>query len=219
MSRKQTDHYECASETQTRSPTRQTYHHGGLRDAILKSARETIEERGHEAVRIRELALKLGVVSSALYRHFPSKGALLVALSDQMHFDLGQEIDERIAPAADAQAALLTAARAFLDFAGRSPALFRLMYDAGIIESQEMASSLPALRGNLRRLVELIRRAYSELDPRGARSRLVCLWATLFGYATIRVRGNLKRRVLGHSEQATENVLLECAALWRLAGR
>ena len=63
------------------SPTRATYHHGDLRQALLDRAAEVIEAQGIEAVTIRGLARDLGVSHAAPNRHFKSRADLLTALA------------------------------------------------------------------------------------------------------------------------------------------
>src|SRR4051812_47242054 len=59
------------------------YHHGDLRTALLASAAELLDEGGAEAVSLRECGRRAGVSHAAPYRHFPTKEALLIALSDE----------------------------------------------------------------------------------------------------------------------------------------
>jgi AcrR family transcriptional regulator len=54
------------------------------RDAILSSALELFRERGFHAVGIDEIGTAAGISGPAVYRHFPSKNSLLVALFDHI---------------------------------------------------------------------------------------------------------------------------------------
>jgi TetR/AcrR family tetracycline transcriptional repressor len=57
------------------------------RDEVLRAAIELLDEVGLDALTTRKLAAKLGVQAGALYRHYPSKQALLDAV-------VGHLIDE-----------------------------------------------------------------------------------------------------------------------------
>jgi AcrR family transcriptional regulator len=52
------------------------------RDAILASALELFRQRGFHAVGIDEIGAAAGISGPGVYRHFPSKDSLLVALLD-----------------------------------------------------------------------------------------------------------------------------------------
>jgi len=58
-----------------------SYHHGNLRDALLKEAVELGREGGPAAVGIRELARRTGVSPTAAYRHFTDRDDLLRAVA------------------------------------------------------------------------------------------------------------------------------------------
>src|SRR5262245_15176942 len=50
---------------------------GQRRDEVLKAAIDLLDEVGLDGITMRLLAGRLGVRASALYRHYPSKQALL----------------------------------------------------------------------------------------------------------------------------------------------
>jgi AcrR family transcriptional regulator len=54
------------------------------REAILGAAVELFRRRGFHAVGIDEIGTAAGISGPGVYRHFPSKGAVLVALFDSM---------------------------------------------------------------------------------------------------------------------------------------
>ncbi|AQA03116.1 TetR family transcriptional regulator [Mycobacterium sp. MS1601] len=102
-----------------------TYHHGDLRAALLTTAMDMLE-RG-EQFSIRAVAREAGVSPTAPYRHFPEREALESALAAQGLRDLkadltrGRELPGTVDELADLGAA-------YVEFALRRPALFRLMF-------------------------------------------------------------------------------------------
>ena len=54
------------------------------RERILMAALEQFSQKGYEGTNIRELTASLGLVKSAMYRHFESKEAIWNALLDEM---------------------------------------------------------------------------------------------------------------------------------------
>lgn len=68
------------------------------REMILRTAATMFGERGFHAVRLDDLGAACGVTGPAIYRHFPSKEAILVAIFDRFMEELSggqQEILER----------------------------------------------------------------------------------------------------------------------------
>ena len=63
--------------------SRQTYHHGDLRAAILTEAARLVAERGADGVSLRELAREAGVSHAAPAHHFTDRRGLFTALAAQ----------------------------------------------------------------------------------------------------------------------------------------
>ncbi len=61
--------------------TRDKYHHGDLRQAVLDTAREQIEANGIDSFSIRSIATNIGVAHRAIYNHFADKDALLSSIA------------------------------------------------------------------------------------------------------------------------------------------
>ncbi|HEY0747514.1 MAG TPA: TetR/AcrR family transcriptional regulator [Steroidobacteraceae bacterium] len=97
-----------------------------LRKTLIAAALKILKAEKEEPS-LRAVARAAGVSAMAPYRHFKDKMALLAAVADQ-----GFEGLRRTLAAADVQSdsreALFAQGMAFLDFARKNPALFRLMY-------------------------------------------------------------------------------------------
>jgi AcrR family transcriptional regulator len=116
--------------------TRATYHHGDLRRALIDAAVEIIADRGAEEFTLREAARRLGVNHRAAYRHFADKTSLLAAVAEQGFTSLAEGAREEIAMvgATDPEARLLAMARAYVAWADRHPAHFRVMFSPRLNE-------------------------------------------------------------------------------------
>ena len=62
-------------------PSTRPYHHGNLRQALLRAAEAALEARGIQQLSLRELSRELGVSHASPQRHFPSKQDLIDALA------------------------------------------------------------------------------------------------------------------------------------------
>lgn len=105
--------------------TRSGYHHGDLRAALLTTAMRMLE-RG-EPFSLRAVARETGVSATAPYRHFPERDALESALAAQGLRDLKADLtrDRELPTTLDG---LADFGVAYVEFALRRPALFRLMF-------------------------------------------------------------------------------------------
>ncbi|SDY68011.1 transcriptional regulator, TetR family [Micromonospora pattaloongensis] len=63
---------------------------------IIDAAVELIDAEGTEALQMRRLAARLGVAQSALYKHVPSKDALLDALLERVLGDFDTNVDPEL---------------------------------------------------------------------------------------------------------------------------
>src|SRR5580700_10611737 len=68
-----------------------------LRRALIAAAERMIDERGHQALRARELAQDVGCALGAIYNVFPDLDALILAVKAQTLDDLEAEIARRFA--------------------------------------------------------------------------------------------------------------------------
>jgi AcrR family transcriptional regulator len=112
-------------------PPPRPYHHGNLREALLRAAEKRLETGGRQNISLRELSRELGVSHTSPRRHFADKQALLdsLALRGFERFDLalGRAAKDR---GKDFQARLSKLTRAYVSFALKHPALLGLMFEA-----------------------------------------------------------------------------------------
>jgi AcrR family transcriptional regulator len=112
-------------------PATRPYHHGNLRQELLRVAEASLKAGGVRQLSLRELSRELGVSHASPQRHFPTKQDLLNALAI-MGFE---RLDAAVAKAAETRGAdfnvrLTKVALAYLEFALKNPALLALMFEA-----------------------------------------------------------------------------------------
>ncbi|SDP61861.1 transcriptional regulator, TetR family [Klenkia soli] len=142
------------------STVKTTYHHGDLRAALIAAAMEMLE-RGQE-FSIRAIARETGVSPTAPYRHFPDRDALVSALAAQGLRDLEANLTAD-RPLPDSVEGLADLGAAYVGFALRRPALFRLMFgDECDRESEERVRAAAAVH---ELLATAITRVFPDSDP------------------------------------------------------
>jgi AcrR family transcriptional regulator len=124
-------------------PARTTYRHGDLRRALLEAGLALAREGGPDAIALREVTRRAGVVPNAAYRHFASHAELLqavraealaaVARSMEHELDAVPPLGPRARPQgaaaiAQARARLRAVGRGYLQYAWKEPGLFRTAF-------------------------------------------------------------------------------------------
>ena len=89
------------------------------RDEILETAAELFAARGFHGVSVADIGAACGISGPALYKHFPSKDAVLAEMLVEISERLLQVGTERSAAAPDATAALAALVEWHVDFALR----------------------------------------------------------------------------------------------------
>lgn len=152
-----------------------------LRSRLL-SAGLAMLDAGTSEVSIRNVARACGVSAMAPYRHFPDKAALLGAMAGHGFDTLRSELEAADA-GMDGPQALVAQGRAYIAFALRRPALFRLMFQG------EAVTCLPdeVHRGAF----EVLERRVAALAQRAAPVDALACWALVHGLATLALDGRI----------------------------
>jgi AcrR family transcriptional regulator len=174
---------------------RTTYHHGDLRPALVRASLALIDEAGIGALSLREVARKAGVSHNAPYHHFKDRGSLLAALVEDGFAVLAQEMAAARADAPDARARLEACGLAYIRFALKSPARFKLMFRPELTGSDAEAAVAQASTPALDTLTGAIVEAQAGgLAPAGDPKPLVLTcWAAVHGLASLWLDGPLAR--------------------------
>jgi AcrR family transcriptional regulator len=106
-----------------------------LTRAILDSAGAQLAEIGPAALSVRAVARDLGMASSAVYRYFASRDALLTALLIEAYDDLGDAIERTeaaVADRTDLDARWQAVCHALRDWANAQPHRYALLYGSPV---------------------------------------------------------------------------------------
>jgi len=162
-----------------------TYHHGDLRAACLRAARELLEEDGSAALSMRAVARRAGVSPTAPYRHYADREALVSAVAAEGY----RELTESLAaadPAPSTPDGLAAVAVAYVRFALEHPALFRAMFaEPCDPSSEERVAATAAISAYVR---DIVRAAFPGVDPEALSTTV---WALVHGLAFLHLDGKL----------------------------
>ena len=163
------------------------YHHGNLRNTLLKAARDLLEERGPSALALREIARRVGVSAPSAYHHFPSLDAIAVGLAEQGAAEMAACL--KVPPDGDRSLLLRTGA-AYVAFARANPALYRLMFGEGFPIASKSGQAVRDLR---QRAYDTIRTALAERLPEADLPiAALFLWSVVHGLALLMIDGQVE---------------------------
>ena len=167
---------------------RRGYHHGDLRAALLQTGMQLLEDDKGEGVSLRQVARQIGVTVGAVYRHFPDKAALLQALAGEGLAQLGKAQSEAMASEGTGQAAFNASGRAYVRFALKRPALFRLIMSCAP-PVNHFADDLTAVTGPMRLLRETVKNLAPDASAEDLRIAALRSWSIVHGLAMLMLDG------------------------------
>jgi AcrR family transcriptional regulator len=100
--------------------------------SIKEAARRQLAEKGAADLSVRSVARELGLVSSALYRYFPSRDDLLTALIIDAYDAMGDAAEEAAALGGTPRSKWLAACHAVRRWAKANPYEYALIYGSPI---------------------------------------------------------------------------------------
>lgn len=193
------------------------YHHGNLKEALVRAALELIAEKGPAGFTFAEAARWAGVSPAAPYRHFRDRDELMSDVA-RRGFDLFEAALKRAWD--DGKPSPLEAferlGRAYLQFANKESAYYSAMFEAAI-----PLDTNPDFREAGDRAFNVLRQATETLVatmPAKQRPPVMMMalhvWALSHGIASLFGRGDAARRPL----PMTPGELLEAGVLLYLRG-
>jgi len=201
------------------------YHHGNLREALLKAALRLISEVGPTAFTLREVARRAGVSHNAPYRHFRDRDDLMAAVSTEGYGELTRTMQEAVEPESNSLARLKQAGLGYVKFALRRPEHFTVMFDAPFSTPSgkpcfnpskmriRYAEAAEAAEQSFRTLMNFVAGCQQEgVLPAGDTKALALLaWSMVHGIAKLAITGRFpfssQKEILKFAEFVIENSL------------
>jgi AcrR family transcriptional regulator len=157
-----------------------------LRDEILDAATELMLDEGHaKAVSIRSVAQRVGVTPPSIYLHFADKDALLDAVCARYFGKLDEEMQRAGVAATSTLDVLRAQGLAYVRFALRTPALYRIAtmgegHEGSDVDTTLTSAAFVHMRASVERLMD--EGIYAPADPT---SVALELWAAAHGVAAL----------------------------------
>jgi len=193
------------------------YHHGNLKETLLRAALDLIAKKGPGGFTFAEAARWAGVSPAAPYRHFRDRDELLanVALLGFQRFEAMLTLAWNEGRP-DPSTAFDRLGKAYLAFARTEPAFYSAMFEAGIPLdiSAALREASDRAFAVLRTATERVVATMPANNRPPALMMALHVWAVAHGIASLFGRGDAARRTLPMSPEE----LLEAAMLIYLRG-
>lgn len=167
-------------------------------DVIVEVALRVLVDHGIDALTLQRVAREIGLTTTALYRYFPSKDALVAALQRQAVAEIHREVAalvasiepalQRRSPVVAALARVLAVARLYLELPRSHPETYHLVAvllgdPRRLIADEHAVATVPllgALLDDVGRLLDAVT-TLRGFEPGPPRDRGLMLWSLLQG--------------------------------------
>jgi AcrR family transcriptional regulator len=174
------------------------YHHGDLKNALIRAGAELLASEGAGGLTLRKVARRAGVSASAPYAHFADKQALVAAVSTEGL----RLLRERVEAAhrrhrADPLRGLVEAAWETVQFGLEHPDHYRVIF-ANVLEREEDDPAYVEMaHGSFDALVRLVKACQAEgVLARGpADLAAVGIWSLVHGLVSLLINRQLPQRL------------------------
>lgn len=176
--------------------SKQPYHHGTLRQALLEAGDSVLRDRGLSGFTLRECARRAGVSHAAPKHHFGDVRGFLTEIAALGFDQLTRQLQTQIGSALDLDEEFINTTRAYADFAGENPEHFRIMfrYDLLSATSERLKQAAGETFTVLTNVVlrqrgdpHLLASVYEEKLPDSIMDDIVLSWSHVHGFAHLKL--------------------------------
>ena len=159
-----------------------------LRENLLRTSRELLDEGGPAALSMREVARRAGCTHQAPYHYFANRETILAALVEAGFDELANRLREARdrAGTEDLRAVVEASGNAYVEFALTNPGVFRVMFRRDMCDPARFPGGLAAGK---RARDERGRFAQAITGERATPEHETALWASVHGLAVLLLDG------------------------------
>ncbi len=189
--------------------TKNSYHHGNLKETILNEALNLLNSKGYNELSFRLISRNIGVVSSAPYNHFKDKSHLMQEIiiigEKKLLKTIISEKNKSNLPTEQ----LFLIAKAYLNFAISEKALFDVMFSKTNKEFLHLTDKIVLQFSNI----------ISEKFKKGKRLKLtakgsaITAWSMIHGIA-VTINNSQKESLEKLWNTKLEIIFKEMSAIW-----
>ena len=160
-----------------------SYHHGNLKEELIKAACILCEREGYTKLSIRNLAKESNVSQTAPYRHFKTKECVYAAVAERgfnklskvMYFDTSKKITKQH---------LLDSCDNYINFGLRNGNTYDLMFGTAVGKFSNYPDLLEAANSSYSNLVKILSRLTDEQEDITL-AKCITIWSFVHGLVGI----------------------------------
>jgi AcrR family transcriptional regulator len=185
-----------ADKKRSRRRAGRRYHHGQLREALIKAAVDIVEAEGVAGLTLRKTARRAGVSHAAPGHHFGDLGGLLTAVATEglrtLHAALVGAYDA--APEDTPEERLQATGLAYVTWAVQAPGCFRATFHPALADRSRNAELEEASHATFSVLVEAIVacQAAGAIPDGDPKELALAAWSVVHGLAMLAVDDQLR---------------------------
>jgi AcrR family transcriptional regulator len=172
------------------------YHHGDLRNLLIKTGIELINQEGIKNFSLRKVAARCGVSHAAPYGHFKNKEELLKAMQEYVTEQLMAALNHSmlLCPDRNDQKVLLEMGKCYVMFFIKEPAYYPFIFSQSWMEINlsldcDSAKNYPPFELLKTSAVRILEK--DGIPKEKIEDIIISLWATVHGLASIATMKNV----------------------------
>lgn len=177
------------------------YHHGDLKNSLIRAGVETLSNEGVSGLSLRKVAARAGVSHSAPYAHFKDRQALIAAISTEGFKQLYSELETAVSQHADdPQQQLVDGGWAYVQFAMNNRDTFKIMFSGVLEKEKEYPSFVEISHKTFDLVMNVVQACQKARVLRSAPPELmaVSIWGQVHGIVSLALEGQISHTVLDH---------------------
>lgn len=155
------------------------YHHGNLRDEILKTAYDFVLENGYSAMSLRGIAEDCNVSATAIYRHYKTKEHLLADIVTKGFVEFNEYIN------GNGEADIFDKCDNYLKFAIENKNIYDLLFSQSVVEFLKFPNILAVSDKAFQTFLKSVKEHDRSLNDLTASNKAIHIWSFLHGINSI----------------------------------
>ena len=170
------------------------YHHGDLKNALIKAGIEILSKEGMGAFSLRKVAQRAGVSHAAPYAHFADKQALIAAISIEGYRRLYEKLETATrSNQGDPLRQLVETAWAYASFALDDPDHFKITFSGMVEKEKDYPAYVDISQKSFALVMQVVGACQQTriLAPGPTDVLAVSVWSTVHGLVLLLIEGQI----------------------------
>lgn len=180
-------------------PRKKAYHHGNLKNALIKAGADILAKDGVSGLSLRKVAQKAGVSHTAPYAHFADKQALIAAISTDGYRRLYEALSAAAQQhAGDPARQLIEGAWAYAQYALSDTDHFKITLSGAIEKEKDYPAFVEISQQSFALVVQIVEACQQAKVLKRGPSDLIAIgvWSMIHGFVSLVLEDQISHTVL-----------------------